>query len=97
MSEELEEALFGVVKRKMPEYKQIVMKAYETRKKEILVSAEMADNENYRYLVKADIFSTKPKLKTVKKKEYLVLKLTDKGKEIGEKLWNEPKIELLNQ
>jgi hypothetical protein len=90
MSKEIREAL-GIVK---PDYDQlmkivsckaIVMNAYGTRRKTVRIPVE--DMEKYMGLVEAEIFNSKEK--NLRNKSYYELKLTDKGKDIGERLWNE--------
>jgi hypothetical protein len=94
MSEELEESITKLIRRKIPEYKKIILGAYETRKKEITIPAEDLENEVYRNLVSIGVFSA-PKSRKLNKKEYLVLRLSDSGKSLGAKLYDEPTIELL--
>ena len=95
MSEELEESLINLMKKKLPEYKKIVIGAYETRKKEIMIPAEDMNKEVYRNLLSIGVFSA-PKSRKLNKKEYLILKLSDSGKNLGAKLYDEPTIEILN-
>jgi hypothetical protein len=95
MSEELKESLMNLMKKKIPEYKKIILGAYETRKKEITIPAEDLEKEVYRNLVSIGVFST-PKSRNHNKKEYLVLRLSTSGKSLGAKLYDEPTIELLS-
>jgi hypothetical protein len=94
MSEDLEESLTNLLRRKLPEYKKIVIGAYETRKKEIMIPAEDADKEVYRNLISIGVFSA-PKSRKLNKKEYLILRLSTSGKSLGAKLYDEPTVELL--
>ncbi|MFH1229409.1 MAG: hypothetical protein V1678_03215 [Candidatus Aenigmatarchaeota archaeon] len=95
MSEELEESLINLMKKKMPEYKKIIIGAYETRKKEIIIPAEDMSKEVYKNLISIGVFSA-PKSRKLNKKEYLILKLSNRGKDLGTKLYDEPTIEILN-
>ena len=84
MSKELRKNLCQIVDEDLPEYKRIILQAYDTG--EVLVPFELSITDTYRNLVRTDIFLTPEN-----KEGYFSCKLSKKGEEIALKLDSERK------
>ena len=87
MSEELRKTLKNTVDKDLPEYKKLILEAYDAG--EALVSINFSNTVLYKNLVRTDIFLFPPETKTINKERYFAYRLSKAGEEIALKIDSE--------